>query len=85
MNLPRILVGMSGFLLALPARFLVACVHGYQFALSPLLGQNCRFSPTCSEYFIQAVKKYGALRGGLRGLCRVCRCHPWSPGGFDPP
>ena len=85
MNLPRFLVTMSGFLLALPARFLVACVCCYQFAVSPLLGRNCRFSPTCSEYFIQAVTKYGALRGGLRGLRRVCRCHPWNPGGFDPP
>ena len=85
MKLPRYLVTMSGFLLGVPARLLVACVCCYQFALSPLLGRNCRFSPTCSEYFIQAVKKYGALRGGLRGLRRICRCHPWNPGGLDPP
>ena len=71
--------------LGLPALVLVGCVRCYQFTISPVLGQNCRFSPTCSEYFIQAVNKYGTMRGGLRGLRRVCRCHPWSAGGFDPP
>ena len=76
---------VARFLASLPASLLVGCVRAYQFLISPLLGRNCRFSPTCSEYFIQAVKKYGALRGGLRGLRRVCRCHPWHPGGYDPP
>jgi len=70
---------------ALPACFLIGCVRLYQIILSPLIGRNCRFTPTCSSYFIQAVKKHGAVRGSLRGCWRVCRCNPFSPGGEDPP
>ena len=57
----------------------------YKLLISPMLGQRCRFQPTCSEYFIAAVRKYGAIRGSWRGVCRICRCHPWNPGGYDPP
>lgn len=64
---------------------LVALVVVYKFTLSPLLGRNCRFEPTCSGYFRESVKKYGAVRGTLRGLARIGRCHPWHPGGYDPP
>lgn len=64
---------------------LVAAVIAYKFTLSPLLGRHCRFTPTCSAYFREAVEKYGAVRGSLRGLARICRCHPWNPGGHDPP
>jgi putative membrane protein insertion efficiency factor len=64
---------------------LVGLVTVYKFALSPLLGRHCRFEPTCSAYFRQAVEKYGAVHGTLRGLARICRCHPWHPGGYDPP
>ena len=53
--------------------------------LSPLIGRHCRFEPTCSAYFIQAVEKYGAVRGTWRGLKRIGRCHPFQPGGYDPP
>jgi len=60
-------------------------ILGYQRLLSPMLGRNCRFQPTCSEYFRQAVEKHGALRGTCRGIGRICRCHPWSRGGWDPP
>jgi putative membrane protein insertion efficiency factor len=56
----------------------------YQRALSPFLGQNCRFHPTCSQYAYEAVTKYGAAQGIWMGLRRICRCHPWHPGGFDP-
>ena len=69
----------------LPGWGLIALVCMYQRLLSPLLGQRCRFTPTCSTYFIESVKKYGALRGTWRGLRRVARCHPWNPGGYDPP
>ena len=69
----------------LPAWLLIAAVRGYQLFLSPLLGRHCRFMPTCSSYFIQAVGKYGAVRGALKGVCRICRCHPFHPGGHDPP
>jgi uncharacterized protein len=65
-------------------RMLLAVIRGYQYAISPLLGQNCRYLPTCSEYAAEAVTKYGAIRGGWLGVKRVCRCHPWHPGGYDP-
>ncbi|MDG2381465.1 MAG: membrane protein insertion efficiency factor YidD [Pirellulaceae bacterium] len=60
-------------------------IRGYQLAISPLLGQNCRFTPSCSCYFIEAVKKYGAIKGSLRGVGRILRCHPFNRGGYDPP
>jgi hypothetical protein len=67
------------------AMVLVGAVMLYKATLSPLLGRHCRFEPTCSSYFRAAVEKYGAIRGGWRGICRICRCHPWHRGGYDPP
>jgi len=64
---------------------LIAGVVVYKAVLSPLLGRHCRFQPTCSTYFRAAVEKYGAIRGTARGLARIGRCHPWHPGGYDPP
>ena len=64
---------------------LVGLVVAYKATLSPLLGRHCRFEPTCSVYFRLAVQKYGAFRGSLKGIARICRCHPWHPGGYDPP
>jgi hypothetical protein len=64
---------------------LIGLVILYKLAISPLLGRHCRFQPTCSSYFRQSVEKYGAIRGSLRGLARIGRCHPWHPGGYDPP
>lgn len=75
----------GGSVVTLPARGLIGIVRLYQITLSPLLGANCRFVPSCSEYFIQAVKKYGAVSGSVRGVLRICRCHPFHPGGYDPP
>ena len=72
-------------LVGLPGWTLIGCVRLYQIFLSPLLGRNCRFTPSCSNYFIQAVRKYGPLRGTLQGAWRICRCHPFNPGGHDPP
>jgi hypothetical protein len=69
----------------LPARMLILLVRLYQYTLSPWLGRQCRFQPTCSQYFIESVHKFGALKGGLRGLWRIMRCHPFHPGGYDPP
>ena len=60
-------------------------IRCYQKTLSPLLGDVCRFHPSCSNYFLQAVHKYGPIRGSWRGVRRICRCHPFHPGGYDPP
>lgn len=72
-----------------PGRVAIALLIGliwiYQWTLSPLLGQVCRFEPSCSRYMIGALRKYGVIRGGWRGVKRICRCHPWNPGGYDPP
>lgn len=67
------------------ARLLIALARGYQMTLSRWLGGQCRFQPTCSQYFIEAVRRYGAWRGGGKGLWRLVRCHPFSKGGYDPP
>ena len=64
---------------------LVAAVDLYKMTLSPLLGRHCRFEPSCSVYFRSAVCKHGAVRGSVKGFARICRCHPWHPGGYDPP
>lgn len=56
----------------------------YQLVLSPVIGQACRFYPSCSEYAIEAVAKYGALKGGYLAAKRILRCHPFNPGGIDP-
>jgi len=65
-------------------RLLVRLVRLYQVTLSPLIGGQCRYTPTCSEYFIEAVLRRGAVRGSLMGLWRIIRCNPFSRGGFDP-
>ena len=72
-------------LLRLPAWVLIGMVRVYQWTLSPLVGRHCRFYPTCSQYFIESVRKYGAVKGTWRGVLRIGRCHPWHPGGYDPP
>ena len=71
-------------ILKLPARAVIVLIRGYQYLISPLLPQTCRFYPTCSAYTIEAIKRYGTLRGGFKGLWRVLRCHPLSQGGYDP-
>jgi putative membrane protein insertion efficiency factor len=65
-------------------KLLISLLRAYQYAISPLLGRNCRYFPTCSEYAVDAVQKYGAIKGGWLSAKRVCRCHPWHPGGYDP-
>jgi len=66
-------------------KLLIGMVRFYQRAVSPLLGSNCRFSPSCSQYTIEAIEKYGAIRGIWKGVKRIARCHPFSTGGYDPP
>lgn len=69
----------------IPALCIIALVRLYQLTLSPIFGRQCRFQPTCSHYMIQAVEKYGALRGTAKGLWRILRCQPFGRGGYDPP
>lgn len=59
-------------------------VRAYQMVLSPLLGPNCRFQPTCSAYALQAIKRHGGIRGSWLAVRRIVRCHPWGGSGFDP-
>jgi putative membrane protein insertion efficiency factor len=73
------------WLIRLPANCLIGCVGLYQMLLSPIIGKQCRFSPTCSHYYIGAVRKHGAIIGSLRGIWRIMKCHPFHPGGYDPP
>jgi hypothetical protein len=64
---------------------LIGAVRVYQYTLSPLLGPCCRYYPSCSRYFVMAVQKHGPFKGAAMGIARVCRCHPWHPGGVDFP
>ena len=59
-------------------------IRCYRLAVSPMLGQRCRFFPSCSEYTSEAIEKYGVFKGIRLGVARIFRCHPWNPGGFDP-
>lgn len=65
-------------------RFCIVLIRGYRYLISPMFPPACRFHPTCSAYMIEAIRHYGALRGILKGLWRVLRCHPFSRGGYDP-
>jgi hypothetical protein len=66
-------------------QFVVLVVRAYQMVIAPLLPPNtCRFSPTCSQYAIDAVQKYGVLQGCWKAVKRIGRCHPFHPGGYDP-
>lgn len=64
--------------------FFILPIKIYQILLSPLIGPSCRFNPTCSHYAIQAISKYGALKGLYLALKRIIRCHPWGESGNDP-
>lgn len=63
---------------------LIKLVRGYQLLISPFLGNNCRYMPSCSAYTIEAMEKWGPWRGLWMGIRRVGRCHPWHAGGYDP-
>ena len=68
----------------LPARGLGLLIRGYQRFISPVLPPACRFSPTCSQYALEAVQRHGVIKGGWLATKRVAKCHPWNAGGFDP-
>ncbi|SPE32985.1 conserved hypothetical protein [Burkholderiales bacterium] len=65
-------------------RILLLCLRAYRFALSPLLGNQCRFAPTCSQFAIEAIERFGPVRGSVLALGRLLRCNPWHAGGWDP-
>jgi len=64
--------------------FFILFIRFYRVALSPLLGSSCRYQPTCSRYGLEAIRKYGAFKGGWLTLRRIGRCHPWGGHGHDP-
>jgi len=82
MSAPR--SGSFGFWFWLPRRLLSAPVRAYRLLLSPWVGNQCRFEPTCSRYALQALASHGALAGSYLMAARVLRCHPWCAGGCDP-
>ena len=63
---------------------IIIIIKFYQFFISPILGQNCRYLPTCSEYSIQSIKKFGIFKGAFLSLKRISKCHPWGNHGYDP-
>ena len=63
---------------------LLALVKFYRMCISPMFPPSCRYVPTCSEYALIAIEKYGAWKGGWLAVKRICRCHPWHEGGYDP-
>jgi uncharacterized protein len=67
------------------AGLLILAIRAYQVTLSPLIGPVCRFEPSCSRYMIGAIRKFGVLKGVWKGTGRIMKCHPWHPGGYDPP
>jgi putative membrane protein insertion efficiency factor len=69
---------------SIAARALIAPIAGYRRFISPLLGPRCRFYPSCSQYALEALRVHGAARGLWLTVCRLARCHPFNPGGYDP-
>ncbi|MCH2611874.1 MAG: membrane protein insertion efficiency factor YidD [Pirellulales bacterium] len=80
----KILFAPIRWLSSVTSKLMIGMVRIYQITLSPLLGNCCRFTPSCSQYFIDAVKKYGPIRGGFKGAYRIIRCNPFTAGGIDP-
>jgi putative membrane protein insertion efficiency factor len=71
-------------MIQLPKMIALGILRAYKWMLSPLLPASCRYVPTCSEYAMEAVERYGALRGGFKAAWRLLRCHPFVKGGYDP-
>lgn len=70
--------------MTVPARILSLPVHAWRLLLSPVLPGSCRYAPSCSDYALQALRRFGALRGGWLSVRRIGRCHPWGGSGYDP-
>ncbi|GAV24075.1 putative membrane protein [Carboxydothermus islandicus] len=65
-------------------KIILLLIRFYQKFVSPILGSNCRFYPTCSQYTYEAIERYGVIYGSYLGIKRILRCHPFNPGGYDP-
>ncbi len=65
-------------------KLMILCIKFYKAAISPYLRNNCRYTPTCSEYAMQAIETYGPLKGTIKAISRISRCHPWGGFGYDP-
>ncbi len=63
---------------------LIQLIRGYRLLISPLFPPTCRFQPTCSNYAITAIERFGVIKGSFLAVKRILRCHPWHPGGYDP-
>ncbi|QMT36888.1 membrane protein insertion efficiency factor YidD [Neisseria wadsworthii] len=66
------------------AKLFLGLIKLYQYCISPMIPPRCRYTPTCSQYAVEAISKYGALKGGWLALKRIVRCHPWGGHGHDP-
>lgn len=71
-------------ILPLVQRAALELLRAYKWAISPILPPSCRYTPTCSEYAMEAIERYGIFRGGMKALARILRCHPFVKGGYDP-
>ncbi len=69
---------------SIPSKFAVICIKFYRIALSPILPPSCRFTPTCSEYSITAIQRFGFIKGSYLSIRRIVRCHPGGDFGYDP-
>ncbi len=65
-------------------RYMIALIHFYQQSISPFFPKRCKYQPTCSQYAVEAIEKYGSIKGGLLAIWRLLRCNPFSKGGYDP-
>jgi putative membrane protein insertion efficiency factor len=65
-------------------KFIIFNIKLYKYIISPFLGNNCRFYPSCSQYAIDAIEKHGVLKGAVKSVIRILKCHPFHPGGCDP-
>lgn len=83
--LSKLLFAVETFIERVLTFFVVKIVRFYQLAVSPMFGPCCRFTPTCSQYCLLAIQKYGVFVGVLKTVWRILRCHPFSRGGYDPP
>lgn len=83
-QLKEILLQIWHFFCFLLSNLFLLIIRFYQRAISPLLGANCRYTPTCSAYAIEAIKKYGPFKGGFLAAKRILSCHPWGGSGYDP-